>query len=125
MSKKRPIEKLKKIKVVTITIEGFSESCENIGLDYEKLKQDQISTRNKHNEKHNDKLQQRIVSDPLPGDVVTIADKQDKHKAKDQYVVTGKINEKVKMQKIIHPYEPQMTKLRSGIVTKFSFLQLI
>ena len=76
---------------------------ENLNLDYEKIRKDQIQIRDKHNTKHNEKVPEPQHK-PQPGDIVVIKNKSDKHKARDVYIVSQSEEEKVRIQKIIHPH---------------------
>jgi len=78
---------------------------QNLNLDYEQLRRDQLETRKLHNDKHNSKLSEAPVqySPPIPGDIVSLNLKQgDKHKAKDSFIITAQDDDKIKMQKIIY-----------------------
>ncbi len=76
---------------------------ENLNLDYEKIRRDQIQIRDKHNSKHNEKIPEPQPK-PQPGDIVVIKNKPDKHKARDVYIVSQSEKDKVRIQKIIHPH---------------------
>lgn len=104
---------------------------QNLNLDYDKLRQDQIAYRTVHNERHNSKLKNNDSS-PHSGDIVITKTANDKHRAKDVYLVTNTNEEKVSLQRVIHPHS-QSAKLRSKIyvtdksrvhVTKKAFKQM-
>ena len=77
---------------------------DNLNLNFEKLKSQQLVNRTLHNEKHNSSVKHDF-SNPKPGDIVIPKDwKPDKHKAKDLFIVTASQNDKIKIQKIIHSY---------------------
>ena len=90
---------------------------ESLNLDYQKLKLHQKSIRDSHNEKHNSSLPQPTLLKPKQGDfVIPITAKNDKHKAKDIYIVTASEDNKIKIQKMLHSHSEQPT-LRSKTYT--------
>ena len=90
----------------------------NLQLDYDLVKQKQLENRDYHNERHNAKVQfHQQQQQPLPGDIViTNCNKQDKHKARDTFIITATNDDKVKMQKIIHT-QAQNPNLRGKVYT--------
>ena len=78
----------------------------NLNLNYDKIREEQINVRKVHNSKYNDKLA-NDKSNPQPGDIVIVRDKPDKHKANDVFLVSNSQDDKVTMQKIIHPHTSQ------------------
>ena len=80
---------------------------EHLPLSDEKLWSNQLKVRKSH-ETNIPKIKPILV-----GDTVTIKNKTDKHKANDMFVVTGKDNEKVKVQKILHPLKNVPGKIMS------------
>lgn len=80
---------------------------QNLNLDYAKIRDDQITERNKQNEHHNSKIKKDTGNNPLPGDIVVVHKKQDKHKANDVFLVANRLDEKIQLQKIIHPHSNQ------------------
>ena len=96
----------------------------NLNLDYEKIRSDQLNTRNKHNAKYNEKLPSSTQKPPAPGDVVIIKNKTDKHKANDVFLVSSTSKDKIGIQKIIHPHTED-SNLRSKVYyTKPSYLHV-
>ena len=78
---------------------------QNLNLDYTKIREDQIQKRTLSNNKHNAKIiSQQQQQHPQPGDIVTVHKKPNKHIANDVYLVTTANEEKVKIQKILHPH---------------------
>ena len=57
------------------------------------------------------------ISSPIVqvGDMVVKQGKQDKHKARDVFVVTGLEDDKVQAQKLLHPLQPAKTKIMSKV----------
>lgn len=85
----------------------------SLNIDYQRLKNHQKTVRDSHNEKHNSSLPQQPICNPQPGDfVIPITAKNDKHKAKDIFIVTASQDNKVKIQKMLHTHSEQPT-LRS------------
>ena len=80
---------------------------EHLPLSDEKLRSNQLQVRKSH-ETNIPKIKPILV-----GDTVTIKNKTDKHKANDMFVVTGKNDEKVKVQKILHPLKNVPGKIMS------------
>lgn len=81
----------------------------SLNLNYEKIRREQIETRNLANQKHNSSLPIQIKQNPQPGDIVTAADKYEKHKAKNIYMVAETNDQKVTIQKILHPHSKNPT----------------
>ena len=77
---------------------------QNLNLNYQEIRKDQIDTRNTANKKFNEKIKQMPTSTPKPGDLVTTQLKPDKHKARDIFMVSKCENDKVTIQKVIHPH---------------------
>ena len=77
---------------------------QNLNLDYAKIRQDQVQKRNIANDKHNAKITSPPQQQPQPGDIVTVNKRPNKHIANDVYMVTTANDDKVKMQKILHPH---------------------
>ena len=69
---------------------------DNMKLDDKVLRSDQIEKRK--DEKENLKSSEDVNI----GDTVTVANKNDKHKAKEMYIVTSKDNDNVGVQKLLH-----------------------
>ena len=89
----------------------------SLNIDYDKLKFQQKSIRNYHNDKHNQSIKPSTNVKPQPGDFVLPKTlKNDKHKAKDIYVVTASQGDKLKIQKLLHAHSEQPT-LRSKVYT--------
>ena len=84
---------------------------ENLNLQDEKLRLDQIYTRQKQNKStHSEaKAQEQIKV----GDTVALITKQDKHKARDVFLVTGTEYNKVQTQKILNPLSNKKTHVRN------------
>ena len=78
---------------------------DNLNLDYQKIREEQIEKRDKHNEKHNMKVPDSVTT-PSQGDIVIIKNKPNKHIARDVFVVADVMEkeEKVKVQKILNPH---------------------
>ena len=74
---------------------------ENLHLDDKNLRNDQLKNR----ESNNVKTKVAEVEEILVGDTVIVHNRGEKHKAKDMFIVTGKVEEKVDVQKIIHPLQ--------------------
>ena len=68
---------------------------QNLNLNYQEIRKDQIDTRNTANKKFNEKIKQMPTSTPKPGDLVTTQLKPDKHKARDIFMVSKCENDKV------------------------------
>ena len=89
----------------------------NLNLDYDKLRKEQISNRTKHNDRHNEEIQVKkdktFNPQPHKGDLVSIPIKNDKHVAKDLYIVSDAIEDKVHLKKIIHSHDKQNINFRS------------
>lgn len=83
---------------------------QNMNIDYEKVSKDQKQSREIVNDKHNKNV--TPTANPHPGDTVIVKSKNDKHKAKDVFLVTDVKEEKVLMHKILHPYS-QHQKIRA------------
>ena len=97
----------------------------NLNLDYKLLKEQQSSTRNMHNQKHNKSLPHTTLENPQPGDlVVTKSTKIDKHKAKDLFIVSASQNDKVKIQRVLHTHTNQPTLRNQMYVTDRSRLHI-
>ena len=79
---------------------------QNLNLDYSKIRQDQVADRMKQNEIHNSKVKKQ-ENNPLPGDIVIVHKKQDKHKANDVFMVANRQDSNIELQKIIHPHSDQ------------------
>ena len=77
---------------------------QNLNLDYKKIREDQIKTRDEGNQRHNSSIKQITKSDPKPGDIVVTTNKVGKHKARDIFLVADSTKDKVTVQKIIHPH---------------------
>ena len=102
-----------KLSAFEIHFNRDSYNGRNLNLNYDSLKDQQLSNRNMHNERHNKGLPNQSINNPLPGDiVVTTNPKSDKHRAKDLFLVTDSNNDKVNIQKLIHPFS-QSPSLRS------------
>ena len=86
-------------------IEIHPASIDNLKLDDEKIRSNQILSRKEVKNIHTDSVE--------VGDTVVIKNRHDKHKANDIFVVTNKDNEKVNIQKIIHPLTMAPAKLMS------------
>ena len=80
---------------------------QNMNLDYEKIRLDQLKIRRDHNDKHNSRITQQQTHKPQPGDIVVVKTKEDKHKAKDVFLVSDVEQDKVSIQKIIHPHSKE------------------
>ena len=89
---------------------------QNLNLDYDALRRDQIKTRQDQNNKHNEAIEKRKEDKLAPGDTVVVNHQYDKHKARDIFLISDANNKQVKMQKIIHPHT-QEPKLRSKVYT--------
>ncbi len=79
---------------------------QNLNLDYSKIRQDQVADRMKQNEIHNSRIKKQ-ENNPLPGDIVIVHKKQDKHKANDVFLVADRQDSNIEIQKIIHPHSDQ------------------
>ena len=77
---------------------------QNLNLDYKKIREDQLKTRDEHNLRYNNSIKQHQKTDPKPGDIVVTTNKADKHKAKDIFLVADSTQHNVTVQKIIHPH---------------------
>ena len=71
---------------------------ENLHLDDNLLRHDQLQRRNNQNAKS-----ENHINEVLVGDTVLVHNRQDKHKARDMFIVTAKERETVEVQKILHP----------------------
>ena len=81
----------------------------NLKLDDKELRVEQIQMRNKG---------QKIgkMKEPIDvGDTVRIANKSDKHKANEMYLVTSKENENIGIQKLLHPLKQTPGKMMSKV----------
>ena len=104
-----------KISAFEIYFNRDINSGNNLNLDYNNLKEQQTSTRDQHNLRHNEQIQQQQHSVPQPGDIVTVkTQKHDKHKAKDPFIVTSTNDDKVQVQKLIHTFSDKPT-IRSKV----------
>ena len=81
----------------------------NLNLNYEKIREQQLETRNVANQKHNASIPAQTKQNPQPGDIVIAADKSDKHKAKNIYMVAKSNDQQVTIQKILHPHSSNPT----------------
>ena len=92
---------------------------QNLNLNYNEIREDQLKTRKAANEKHNVKVSAKCQQkqQPQPGDIVVINKNKDKHKANDVYVVTAADKEDVKVQKILHPHSQQPTLRNQQYIT--------
>ena len=86
---------------------------QNLNIDYTKLRNEQINDRNKQNQRHNDNIKKYDKHTPSVGDVVIIPEQHNKHKSRDNFIVTKVKDEHVSMQKIIHPFDRQNTNITS------------
>ena len=75
----------------------------NLNLNYEEIRKDQIQTRNKANDKHNMSVSSK-QQNPKPGDIVVSTNKQNKHKAKDVFMVAKADDKQITIQKILNPH---------------------
>ena len=88
----------------------------NLNLNYDMLASDQKSTRAVHNNKHNAKAE-HITTDPTPGDIVIVPALHDKHKATPPFLVTKTEENKVHLQKILHPFSENPTIRKTSYTT--------
>ena len=87
---------------------------ESLDLDYKEIKEQQRKMRDYHNKRHNDKIQHTSESPCAePGDIVVTREKNDKHKAREIFLVTDNDTEYTTVQKILHPQSNPTTNLRS------------
>ena len=89
-------------------------SGENLNLDYNKIRTEQVKTRTVQNMSHNNDI--KLRQSPSAGDIVTIPSKTTKHLANDNYLVTSTNNEKINIQKIINPHS-EKPNLRAKVYT--------
>ena len=82
---------------------------DNMNLDDDSLRSDQ-------KEKRTDARKAKD-KDINVGDTVTTTNKSDKHKANDMFIVTAKENDKVSVQKILHPLSNNPAKIMSKVYT--------
>ena len=80
----------------------------NMNLNDESLRENQL-------EKRKDKVTNMKTEEVIVGDTVRIANKTDKHKASEMFIVTAKENNDVEVQKILHPLQKTPAKLMSKI----------
>ena len=71
---------------------------ENLKLSDQDLREEQVKARTKSTEKT-----ATPISPILTGDTVVVKNSNDKHKARDMFIVTAKDGDKVKAQKVLHP----------------------
>ena len=83
---------------------------ENLNLDDQKLRQNQLQAREDKNAKT-----RTSVKDVQVGDTVIALNKQDKHKAKDMFIVMAKEGNKVEVQKVLHPLVGGKGKIMSKV----------
>ena len=81
--------------------------------NYEEIRKDQKTTREYHNEKHNQKVSHQPEQQPQPGDIVAVKQKQQKHVARDSYLVTENLGNKSKIHKVIHQHSSELANVRS------------
>ena len=86
----------------------------NLNIDYSKLRNDQLKTRAKFNDRANATIKQE-ENKVQTGDTVILREGTKKHAAKDVFIVTKSDNEKVAMQKIIHPHDKNEATIRSKV----------
>ena len=89
---------------------------ENLNLNYNVIRDEQKKIRTSHNEKHNSEKQPN-KEEPSTGDIVIVPSMDNKHKARNPYLVTNTTKDKITVQKIIHPFTDNSTKLRSKSYT--------
>lgn len=92
-------------------------SGQNLNLNYDEIRQEQLDTRSKANEKHNAKVTKQTII-PNTGDIVTIQQKNDKHIAKHPFIVTDAKDDKIKVQKVINPFRGEHTESGPKLRTK-------
>ena len=83
---------------------------ENLILNDEQLHEDQISKRMADNSRTKSEEDEIKV-----GDTVILKNKAEKHYAKDMFIVTSKLNDKTKVQKLLHPLLPGSGKIMSKV----------
>ena len=89
----------------------------SLNIDYEKLKCQQKTIRDYHNDKHNESIKASTNVKFQTGDLILPKTmKNDKHKAKDIFVVTASQGDKIKIQKMLHAHSEKPT-LRSKVYT--------
>ena len=88
---------------------------QNLNLDDEKIRAQQKQDREKQNEKHNHKIPHTYQTKPNKGDIIVLPQENDKHKARPSYLVTSTEDDKMKIQRIIHPHSSEPTKLMSKV----------
>ena len=81
---------------------------DNMNLDDEALRKDQL-------DKRTEKREVKPVKEVKVGDTVRIRNKSDKHKANDMFLVTSKEDENIEVQKLLHPLKNTPTKLMSKV----------
>ena len=81
-------------------------------LDDLNLREDQLDKRKSQNKPNTVKVKPVLI-----GDTVTVVNKADKHKVRDMFIVTGKKEDKVKVQKLLHPLSNQPGKVMSKVYT--------
>ena len=89
---------------------------ENLNLNYSKLRNDQIMTRTTQNTKHNNTVKKDTIK-PQTGDIVIARTDNDKHKARETYLVTNAQENKVQIQKVLHTHANEKMSLRSKTYT--------
>ena len=82
---------------------------QNMDLDDESLRTDQKNKRKDIRDSSD-----KVIN---VGDTVTTTNKSDKHKANDMFIVTAKENDKVSVQKILHPLSANPAKIMSKVYT--------
>ena len=91
---------------------------ENMDLNDKSFRDDQLKKRKDNAEPK--------TKDVYVGDTVTIANRTDKHKAKEMFLVTGKEADNISVQKVLHPLTKTPTKLMSKVYnTKQKHLHII
>ena len=83
---------------------------ENLQLCDQSIRDDHLQGRNAAR-----KQVEPPASEVQVGDTIVMQAKQDKHKARDAFVVTGCEKDKVQAQKLLHPLEPGKVKIMSKV----------
>ena len=81
---------------------------DNLDLDDEKMRTDQL-------EKRKETREIPQTEEVKVGDTVKVRNKNEKHKANDMFLVTAKKDENIELQKLLHPLKKTPTKIMSKV----------
>ena len=85
----------------------------NLRLDDQNLRNDQVKKRKSENAK----TKETAVEEINVGDTVLVHNRKEKHKARDIFIVTAKKDDKIKVQKVLHPFSEGSGKFMSKVYT--------